>query len=85
MQCHVECGCSAGGPCCLSCPLPECIYVTGEHPTTLRSRKRQDAVVVLYSAGMSMRKVAAQIGIDPRTVGKLWKRHLAELDFANVE
>lgn len=77
-QCHVECGCAAGGPCCFSCPLPECIYVTGEHPATLRRRANQDAVVVLRSAGVSRRQVATQLGISTKSVSTHWARHLEE-------
>jgi hypothetical protein len=69
---HPQCGCRYGAPCCLNCPLAECILATPGDPRPHLYRERNQAIA---SYNQSARRTAAHFAVSPRTVWRIRQRH----------
>ena len=60
-------GCDVA-PHCLSCPLPQCKYDDPAELRRMRRAERAAAIDARIASGMSAREIAADDGINVRTV-----------------
>lgn len=72
MNCaHRDCGCRYGAPCCLNCPLAQCVLEIAS-PRTLRLAPRNRAIATY---NQSARRTAAHFGLSLRAIYHIRRHH----------
>lgn len=56
---------------CFTCPLEECVYVTGDTPITLRTKARALEARRLQGEGVPNPEIAARLGVSLRSLYRL--------------
>ncbi len=73
MKCpHPDCGCRHGAPCCLNCPLAECVLITGP-PDPWRHHRTRARAIATYN--QSTTRTATRFGVSTRTVCRIRREH----------
>jgi len=70
---YLDKGCRLA-PSCLNCPFPYCAYDLPGGERRLLKEGRNQEIVRLSASGLTVKQIAAEYGVSPRTVQRVLKK-----------